>query len=211
MVNVDQGVVLIFGVIGMVVLLLVVIFYVFVIYWCIVCLYLFMWFVWLVVMVIVVVGQFVVGVRLFVWCMVVIVVMCFLMLIVSLFCGECGWMGFDWLFLCVVLLVILLWKLIDDLMVLICLVMLIEFVGFGLIVCKMICDLWSESFVYFVLCVFKYVLVLLVLSMWSVVVVFYLVVNFIVLIGICMVMLVWCQLLLNVWQVVFVIVMLFFF
>ncbi|MBR8298673.1 hypothetical protein KDW63_31190 [Burkholderia cenocepacia] len=197
MVNVDESAASIFGVIGTAVSLLAAIPYGLAIYRRTVRPHLFTWLVWSVVTAIAAAGQFVAGAGPSAWCTGAIAVTCFLTLIASLFRGERGWTRLDWLFLCAALSAIPLWMLTDDPTVSICLVTLIELAGLGPTVRKTIRDPWSESLVYFALCVLKYALALLALSTWSVAVAFYPTVNLIASIGICMVMLVRRQSLSN--------------
>jgi hypothetical protein len=197
MVSVDPGAASIFGVIGTAVSLLAAIPYALAIYRRTVRPHLFTWLVWSVVTAIAAAGQFVAGAGPSAWCTAAIAVTCFLTLVASIFRGERGWTGLDWVFLGAALSAIPLWMLTDDPTISICVVTLIELAGLGPTVRKTIRDPWSESLAYFALCVFKYALALLALSTWSVAVAFYPVVNVIASIGICVVMLVRRQALSN--------------
>lgn len=72
----------------------------------------------------------------------------------------------------------------------VCLVTLIELAGLGPTVRKTIDAPWSESLVYFVLCVVKYSLAILALRQWTVTVAFYPIVNVVASLGICLLMVV---------------------
>ncbi|MBN3741425.1 MULTISPECIES: hypothetical protein [Burkholderia] len=195
--SIDQGAASVFGVIGTAVSLLAAVPYALAIYRRTVRPHLFTWLVWSVVTAIAAAGQFAAGAGPSAWCTAAIAVTCLLTLVASIFRGDRGWTGLDWVFLGAALSAVPLWMLTDDPTISICLVTLIELAGLGPTVRKTIRDPWSESLVYFALCVLKYALALLALNTWRVAVAFYPVVNVIASIGICVVMLVRRQSLSN--------------
>ncbi|MGU7775917.1 hypothetical protein ACV229_37920 [Burkholderia sp. MR1-5-21] len=195
--NVDQSAASILGVVGSAVSLLAAIPYGLAICRRTVRPHLFTWLVWSVVTTIAAAGQFVAGAGPSAWCTAAIAVTCILTFVASIFRGERGWTGSDWFLLCAALSAIPLWMLTADPTISICLVTLIELAALGPTVRKTIRDPWSESLVYFALCVLKYALALLALRTWSVAVGFYPTVNIIASIGICLLMIVRRQSLSN--------------
>ncbi|MEX3810729.1 hypothetical protein AB3X96_10720 [Paraburkholderia sp. BR13439] len=152
--------------------------------------HLFTWLVWSVVTAIAAVGQFVAGAGPSAWSTAAIAATCFFVLVASVFRGERRRTTFDWLCLVAALSAIPLWILTNDPTWSICLVTLIELVGLGPTVRKTILDPWSESLLYFALCVLKYALAILALPKWSVAVAFYPAVNIVASIGVCSLMVV---------------------
>ncbi|WP_367190550.1 hypothetical protein [Burkholderia sp. Ed8] len=195
--SIDQGAASVFGVISTAVSLLAAVPYALAIYRRTVRPHLFTWLVWSVVTAIAAAGQFAAGAGPSAWCTAAIAVTCLLTLVASIFRGDRGWTGLDWVFLGAALSAVPLWMLTDDPTISICLVTLIELAGLGPTVRKTIRDPWSESLAYFALCVLKYALALLALNTWRGAVAFYPVVNVIASIGICVVMLVRRQSLSN--------------
>ncbi|KWH43674.1 hypothetical protein DF107_10620 [Burkholderia stagnalis] len=190
MMNIDQGAASIFGVVGSAVSLLAAIPYGLAIFRRAVRPHLFTWLIWSVVTAIAAAGQWAAGAGPSAWCTAAIAATCFLTFVASIFRGERGWTLSDWVFLGAALSAIPVWVLTKDPTASICLVTLIELAGLGPTVRKTFRDPWSESLVYFALCVVKYALAVLALRTWSVAVAFYPIVNIAASIGVCMLMIV---------------------
>ncbi|KVD82574.1 hypothetical protein WS63_30420 [Burkholderia stagnalis] len=190
MMNIDQGAASIFGVVGSAVSLLAAIPYGLAIFRRAVRPHLFTWLIWSVVTAIAAAGQWAAGAGPSAWCTAAIAATCFLTFVASIFRGERGWTLSDWVFLGAALSAIPVWVLTQDPTASICLVMLIELAGLGPTVRKTFRDPWSESLVYFALCVVKYALAVLALRTWSVAVAFYPIVNIAASVGVCMLMIV---------------------
>lgn len=188
--NIDQGAASIFGVVGSAVSLLAAIPYGLAIFRRAVRPHLFTWLIWSVVTAIAAAGQWAAGAGPSAWCTAAIAATCFLTFVASIFRGERGWTLSDWVFLGAALSAIPVWVLTQDPTASICLVMLIELAGLGPTVRKTFRDPWSESLVYFALCVVKYALAVLALRTWSVAVAFYPIVNIAASVGVCMLMIV---------------------
>lgn len=185
MANVDHSIAMIFGVIGSVVSLLAAIPYGIAIFRRAVRPHLFTWLIWSIVTTIAAAGQFVAGAGPSAWCTAAIAVTCILIVVASIYRGERSRTRSDWMFLCAALSAIPLWMLTDNPTFSICLVTLIELAGLGPTVRKTIYDPWSESVVYFVLCVVKYFLAILALRQWTLTVAVYPIVNIMASAGIC--------------------------
>ncbi|AOK53158.1 hypothetical protein WT15_19585 [Burkholderia stagnalis] len=190
MMNIDQGAASIFGVVGSAVSLLAAIPYGLAIFRRAVRPHLFTWLIWSVVTAIAAAGQWAAGAGPSAWCTAAIAATCFLTFVASIFRGERGWTLSDWVFLGAALSAIPVWVLTKDPTASICLVTLIELAGLGPTVRKTFRDPWSESLVYFALCVVKYALAVLALRTWSVAVALYPIVNIAASIGVCMLMIV---------------------
>ncbi|KVL84802.1 hypothetical protein [Burkholderia stagnalis] len=190
MMNIDQGAASIFGVVGSAVSLLAAIPYGLAIFRRAVRPHLFTWLIWSVVTAIAAAGQWAAGAGPSAWCTAAIAATCFLTFVASIFRGERGWTLSDWVFLGAALSAIPVWVLTKDPTASICLVTLIELAGLGPTVRKTFRDPWSESLVYFALCIVKYALAVLALRTWSVAVAFYPIVNIAASIGVCMLMIV---------------------
>ncbi|KVN51067.1 hypothetical protein [Burkholderia stagnalis] len=190
MMNIDQGAASIFGVVGSAVSLLAAIPYGLAIFRRAVRPHLFTWLIWSVVTAIAAAGQWAAGAGPSAWCTAAIAATCFLTFVASIFRGERGWTLSDWVFLGAALSAIPVWVLTKDPTASICLVTLIELAGLGPTVRKTFRDPWSESLVYFALCVVKYALAVLALRTWSVAVAFYPIVNIAASVGVCMLMIV---------------------
>ncbi|RZF31815.1 hypothetical protein EVC45_00900 [Paraburkholderia sp. UYCP14C] len=152
--------------------------------------HLFTWLIWSVVTAIAAAGQFVAGAGPSAWCTAAIAATCFFVLVASVFRGERQRTTFDWLCLAAALSAIPLWILTNDPALSICLVTLIELVGLAPTIRKTVRDPWSESLLYFALCVLKYALAILALPKWSVAVAFYPAVNIVASGGVCLLMVV---------------------
>ncbi|WP_206997103.1 hypothetical protein [Trinickia mobilis] len=197
MVNVDQSTASIFGVVGSAVSLIAAVPYGLAICRRAVRPHLFTWLIWSVVTAIAAAGQFVAGAGPSAWCTAAIAITCLLTFLASIFRGERGWTGSDWLFLGAAFSAIPFLVLTEDPTISVCLVTLIELAGLGPTVRKTIRDPWSESLTYFALCVLKYALAVLALRKWTVAVAFYPTVNIVASVGICMLMIVRRRLLSN--------------
>jgi hypothetical protein len=150
--------------------------------------HLFTWLIWSLVTAIAAAAQFVAGAGPSAWCTAAIAATCFLTFVASIFRGDRNWTKADWLFLCAALCAIPIWVLTSDPTIAVCLVTLIELAGLGPTVRKTIHDPWSESLLYFALCVLKYVLAVLALEKWTVAVAFYPAVNLAASLWICVLM-----------------------
>ncbi|KWI99906.1 hypothetical protein [Burkholderia stagnalis] len=190
MMNIDQGAASIFGVVGSAVSLLAAIPYGLAIFRRAVRPHLFTWLIWSAVTAIAAAGQWAAGAGPSAWCTAAIAATCFLTFVASIFRGERGWTLSDWVFLGAAFSAIPVWVLTKDPTASICLVTLIELAGLGPTVRKTFRDPWSESLVYFALCVVKYALAVLALRTWSVAVALYPIVNIAASIGVCMLMIV---------------------
>lgn len=188
MVNIDRDTASILGALGSAVSLLAAIPYGLAIYRRAVRPHLFTWLIWAVVTTIASAGQFVAGAGPSAWCTAAIAISCILIFIASIYRGEKSRTRSDWLFLAAALSAIPLWLATDDPTLSIYVVTLIELVGLGPTIRKTILDPWSESFVYFVLCIVKYSLAILALRHWTWTVAVYPVANVIASVGICMLM-----------------------
>lgn len=152
--------------------------------------HLFTWLIWSIVTTIAAAGQFVAGAGPSAWCTAAIAITCILILVASVYRGERSRTRSDWLFLGAALSAVPPWMATDNPTLSVCLVTLIELAGLGPTVRKTIGDPWSESLVYFALCVVKYALAILALSQWTLTVAFYPVVNVVASAGICLLMVV---------------------
>ncbi|MGF6373407.1 hypothetical protein OKW40_006223 [Paraburkholderia sp. RAU6.4a] len=190
MMSIDQNMTRLFGVMGSIVSLVAFLPYGLAIWRGTVRPHLFTWLIWSLVTAIAAVGQFVAGAGPSAWCTAAIAATCFFVLVSSVFRGERQRTAFDWLCLAAALSAIPLWIFTNDPTLSICLVTLIELVGLAPTVRKTIRDPWSESLLYFALCVFKYALAILALPKWSVAVAFYPAVNIGAASGVCLLMVV---------------------
>jgi len=187
-VNIDRDTVSIFGAVGSAVSLLAAVPYGVAICKRAVRPHLFTWLIWATVTTIAAAGQFVVGAGPSAWCTAAIAISCILIFVASIYRGEKSRTRSDWLFLAAALSAIPLWLATDGPTLSIYVVTLIELVALGPTVRKTILDPWSESFVYFALCIVKYSLAILALRHWTLTVAFYPVANVVASVGICMLM-----------------------
>ncbi|WP_168991379.1 hypothetical protein [Paraburkholderia sp. UYCP14C] len=190
MLSIDQNMTRLFGVMGSIVSLVAFLPYGLAIWRGTVRPHLFTWLIWSVVTAIAAAGQFVAGAGPSAWCTAAIAATCFFVLVASVFRGERQRTTFDWLCLAAALSAIPLWILTNDPALSICLVTLIELVGLAPTIRKTVRDPWSESLLYFALCVLKYALAILALPKWSVAVAFYPAVNIVASGGVCLLMVV---------------------
>lgn len=105
-----------------------------------------------------------------------------------MFRGDKNWTKADWFFLGAAFSAIPVWLLTADPTLSVVIVTLIELAGLGPTMRKTLRDPWSESLLYFALCVLKYLLVVLALEKWTVAVAFYPAVNLAASIWICTLM-----------------------
>jgi len=150
--------------------------------------HLFTWLVWSVVTAIAAAAQFVAGAGPSAWCTAAIAFTCFLTFVASIFRGDKNWTKTDWFFLGAAFSAIPVWLLTADPTLSVVIVTLIELAGLGPTMRKTLRDPWSESLLYFALCVLKYLLAVLALEKWTVAVAFYPAVNLAASVWICALM-----------------------